>query len=84
MPILCAACTAPWQRTSPKYCSHHPDPGPPNPLSPSWATYSLHRSPYCFSLEVTATYFAETLKDTALFLVRTPRLLNWLWYLLAV
>lgn len=27
MPTLCAASTVPWQRTSPKYCSHHQNQG---------------------------------------------------------
>ena len=47
--------------------------------SPSWATCSVHLIPNCFSLRVTALYLAEeTLKDTALFVVRTPGLLSWL------
>lgn len=65
--------------------SHHPSSGLPNPSSPSWATYSLYLVPNCFSLKVIASYLVEeTLKDRALFLVRTPQLLSWLWYLLAV
>lgn len=61
-----------------------PDPGLLEPPSPSWATCSLYLLPSCFSLEVTAAYLVETVKDRALFLVRTPGLLSWLWYLLAL
>lgn len=46
--------------------------------SPSWATCSIYLIPNCFSLRVTALYLAEeTLKDRALFVVRTPGLLSW-------
>lgn len=65
--------------------SHHPSSGLSNPPSPSWATCSLDLVPIFFSLEIIASYLVEeTRKDRALFLVRTPELLSWLWYLLAV
>lgn len=64
MPTLCAASTAPWQKTSPRYHSYHPGPGPPNPPSPDWATCSLHLVPSCSSLEVTTISLVEGHSET--------------------